>query len=69
MSLRRPTASIGILYAVPNEYVVSFRTLNHFLGPRLARRELSRLAGTRPGGVLSHTYLPVTYKTEAQTCH
>jgi hypothetical protein len=36
-----------------NEYGVSFHTLNHFLGLRLARRgvSVSRLASTRPGDI------------------
>jgi hypothetical protein len=36
-----------------NEYGVSFHTLNHFLGPRLARKgfNVNRLASTRLGGI------------------
>lgn len=36
-----------------NKYCVSFHTLHHFLGPRLARRGLrvSRLTSTRPGRI------------------
>jgi hypothetical protein len=41
------------MLCLTNEYGVSFHTINHFLGPRLACKgfSVSRLASTRPGGI------------------